>query len=69
MLFDAYNRSGSDIILFYKIFFASNKVTEASTKLLIKISVVCKTMTELKDKNGSAYKSALKYGWLDEIFN
>jgi len=33
-LFDAYNRSGSDIILFYKIFFASNKITEASTKLI-----------------------------------
>ena len=36
---------------------------------VIKISVGCKTRTELKDKNGSAYKSALKYGWLDEIFN
>ncbi len=34
LLFDAYNRSGSDIILFYKIFFASNKITEASTKLI-----------------------------------
>ncbi len=34
LLFDAYNRSGSDIILFYKIFFASNKITETSTKLI-----------------------------------
>jgi len=34
LLFDAYNKSGSDIILFYKIFFASNKSVEVSTKLI-----------------------------------
>jgi len=34
LLFDAYNKSGNDIILFYKIFFASNKNVEVSTKLI-----------------------------------
>jgi len=34
LLFDAYNKSGSDIILFYKVFFASNKNVEVSTKLI-----------------------------------
>jgi hypothetical protein len=36
---------------------------------IIKIAADCKTRTDLKEKNGSAYKSALKFGWLDEIFN
>ena len=34
LLFDAYNKSGKNIILFYKIFFAGNKNVEESTKLI-----------------------------------
>jgi len=34
LLFDIYNKSGKNIILFYKILFASNKITIASTKLI-----------------------------------
>ncbi len=34
LLFDAYNKSGNDIILFHNIFFSSNKNVEVSTKLI-----------------------------------